>query len=251
MNTTNKTYTLPPVLYESPACIVLNKGCGEAMEGASESAVDLPALLKETYGTALNRDGKPFPPTAVHRLDVPVTGCALFARNPQALAFLNDCFAQALARKTYWAIVEKPEEGLSNLARQGELVHWIAVDSRHNKSYAHLEERPDRKQAVLRYRIVGEGDHYLFLEIELITGRHHQIRAQLAALGLHIKGDLKYGSRRSEKNGGIRLHARSLAFPDPLSDEDDPVKRPYIQVVAPIIEPDRLWQDFERAIGCF
>lgn len=266
MITTDKVHTVPPVLYESPACIVLNKACGQAMEGASGTAVDLPALLKAAYGTGLNRDGKPFPPTAVHRLDVPVSGCALFARTPQALAFLNDCFAQTLARKTYWAIVEKPEQGLSSLAGQGELIHWIAVDSRHNKSYAHMEAGPDRKQAILRYRIVGEGDHYLFLEIELITGRHHQIRAQLAAIGLHIKGDLKYGSRRSEKNGGIRLHARSLAFPDPdylsLSGSGSDsvrihdattmgpsiIQGPYIQAVAPIINPDRLWQDFEQAL---
>ena len=243
----NKANAIPPVLYESSACIVLNKQCGEAMEGASASAVDLGQLLAETYGTSRTRDDKPFPPTAVHRLDVPVTGCALFARTPQALAFLNDCFAQALARKIYWTIVEKPEGLSASLDPQGELVHWIAVDSRHNKSYAHQEEAPDRKKAVLRYRIVGEGEHYLFIEIELITGRHHQIRAQLAAIGLHIKGDLKYGSHRSEKNGGIRLHARSLAFPDPLSDESDPVKRPYIQVVAPIVAPDRLWLDFEEA----
>ncbi|AEJ19164.1 RluA family pseudouridine synthase [Gracilinema caldarium] len=262
--------TMPPVLYESPSCIVLNKSCGQAVEGASGSVLDLPALLKDTYGTVVNREGNPFSPTAVHRLDVPVTGCALFARTPQALAFLNDCFAQALARKTYWAIVEK--QGVSVLAQEGELVHWIAVDNRHNKSYAHAEEGPQRKQAKLRYRIVGEGDHYIFLEIELITGRHHQIRAQLAAIGLHIKGDLKYGSRRSEKNGGIRLHARSLAFPDPdhldnLDSSSDAVRthdaralnpstvhatelpRPYIQVVAPIIEPDRLWLAFKQAVG--
>ncbi|WP_304224627.1 RluA family pseudouridine synthase [Gracilinema caldarium] len=239
------------LLYESDACIVVNKRCGEAMEGASGSVLDLPALLAKTYGTACNRDGKPFAPTAVHRLDVPVTGCALFARNPQALAFLNEVFAQGLARKVYWAIVEKPENSSIAISQQGELVHWIAVDSKHNKSYAHTEEAPDRKQAVLRYRLVGEGEHYLFMEIELITGRHHQIRAQLASVGLHIKGDLKYGSRRSEKNGGIRLHARSLAFPDPLSGETNPAKRPYIQVVAPIIEPDRLWQDFEKASLAF
>jgi 23S rRNA pseudouridine1911/1915/1917 synthase len=250
---------MPPVLYESQACIVLNKGCGQAMEGASGSVLDLPALLKETYGTVLNREGKPFSPTAVHRLDVPVTGCALFARTPQALAFLNDCFALGLARKTYWAIVEKPEQGktgkehVSALPREGELVHWLAVDSRHNKSFAHTEEGPQRKQAILRYRIAGEGEHYLFMVIELITGRHHQIRAQLAAIGLHIKGDLKYGSCRSEKNGGIRLHARSLAFPDPLHQgspgtHPNNLSWPYIQVVAPIIEGDRLWQDFEKAV---
>ncbi len=245
MNKQNVMHTLPPVLYESDACIVLNKRCGEAMEGASGSASDLAGLLAQAYGTRCNRDGKPFPPTAVHRLDVPVTGCALFGRTPQALAFLNETFSRGLARKVYWAIVEKPENSAPALSPQGELVHWIAVDSKHNKSYAHTEEAPDRKQAVLRYRLAGEGEHYLFMEIELITGRHHQIRAQLAAIGLHIKGDLKYGSHRSEKNGGIRLHARSLAFPDPLSSEQDPAKGPYIQVVAPIINPDRLWQDFE------
>jgi 23S rRNA pseudouridine1911/1915/1917 synthase len=153
---------------------------------------------------------------AVQRLDVPVSGCALFAKTGGALAALNRAFSQGRAVKKYWAVLEDPSvAGGPDPAGEGELVHWIASDAGVNKSRAFDSPGPGRKEARLRYRCLGRGIRYLFLEIELITGRHHQIRAQLAALGLHIKGDLKYGSRRSEKGGGIRLHARSLAFPHP------------------------------------
>ncbi|MFQ3547258.1 MAG: RNA pseudouridine synthase [Termitinemataceae bacterium] len=272
---TQSATVLPPVLFLNDACIVVNKRVGDAMEGATPSTIDLPRLLSQNFESSRTQHGRLFMLTAVHRLDVPVTGCALFARTPDALAFLNTCFARAFARKIYWAVVEKPAPSASPIPTQGELVHWIAVDGRYNKSYAHSTPGPDRKEARLRYSIRGEGDHYLFMEIELLTGRHHQIRAQLAALGLHIKGDVKYGSRRSEKGGGIRLHARRLAFPDPLaiiqtglpieSIESvgiaesgvvtEPVATagmhhhekiwPYIQVEAPVINPDSLWKAFE------
>lgn len=232
------------ILHQDDACLVVNKACGEAMEGAGKDAVDLPVLLAEAVGSGLTSEGKVFLPTAVHRIDVPVTGCALFARTPAALAFLNSCFADGRARKTYWAVVEPPRDGAAPV-EAAELVHWIAVDGKHNKSYAHDQELRDRKRAVLRYRIVGRGERYLFLEVELITGRHHQIRAQLAAAGMVIKGDLKYGARRSEQGGGIRLHARSLAFPDPQA-VDSPTP-PYIQTLAPLPVEDALWAAFQAA----
>ncbi len=241
----NEGFDRSRILHEDENCIVVDKRIGEAMEGAKSGVEDLGAILARALGTRKNAAGKDFPPTAVHRLDVPVSGCALFARNPAALAFLNTVFAEGRARKTYWAVVEPPREGeTGEIAAEGktvELVHWLSVDAQTNKSHVHDEEAPDRKRAVLRYRVVGRGDRYLFLEIELITGRHHQIRAQLAAVGLRIKGDLKYGARRSEKGGGIRLHARSLAFPD--------FSRPeaFIQTVAEPPLGDALWAAFGAA----
>jgi 23S rRNA pseudouridine1911/1915/1917 synthase len=218
------------ILYEDENCIVVNKLPGEAAEGAAGGMVDLPRLL------AAARPG-PFPPAAVHRLDVPVSGCLLFARNPHALSFLSAAFSGASGQgveKRYWAITELPPPD-TELRESGELVHWIQSDRRANKSKAFDEDGPGRKKAILRYRLLGRGLHYLFFEIELVTGRRHQIRAQLACLGLHVKGDLKYGARRSEKEGGIRLHARSLCFPDPAR------RDALIRVTAPPPVRDSLW----------
>jgi 23S rRNA pseudouridine1911/1915/1917 synthase len=249
------------ILYAGRDCLVINKLPGESAEpvdpafsaksvDSSASAdpqkpqdppgaggmVSLPRILAAQFGGG--QTGGPGFPAAVHRLDVPVSGCVLFARNPRALAALSASFAQGRAEKIYWAIVEMPPPGTIP-AEAGELVHWIKTDTRRNKSIAYNEAGPGRKKAVLRYRVRGRGLHYLFLEIDLITGRHHQIRAQLAALGLRIKGDLKYGSRRSEKNGGIRLHGFSLSFPDP----GDPENTIRVQGDPPL--PDPLWEAFK------
>jgi 23S rRNA pseudouridine1911/1915/1917 synthase len=177
---------------------------------------------------------------AVNRLDVPVTGCALFALTKPALSFLNAVFAEGSApsspvEKIYRAVIEKPSRPLPE---SGELVHWIETVSDKNKSYAHNKECPARKKASLRYRVTGEGVNYLFVEVQLLSGRHHQIRAQFAAEGLHIKGDLKYGAKRSEKGGGIRLHARALSFPDPLNRSE------IIRVTAEPPLMDNLWAGF-------
>jgi 23S rRNA pseudouridine1911/1915/1917 synthase len=201
---------------------------------------DLPRLLGEHLQGI--QQGRRFLPVAVNRLDVPVSGCSLFACTPQALRCLNAAFAQGKVEKRYWGIIEKPAPSLI-VPEVGEAVHWIKTDITRNKSIAYDEPGPDRKQAVLRYRIVGQGDRYLFMEIALITGRHHQIRAQLSRLGLHIKGDLKYGARRSEKGGGIRLHAYFLGFPNPSE------PGVILRLTAPPPLPDRLWDAFSRASG--
>jgi 23S rRNA pseudouridine1911/1915/1917 synthase len=229
------------VLFVNDDVIVVNKRAGEAMEGAGRGMVNLPKLLGERYGTKEGKDEE-FAPTAVHRLDVPVSGCALFARTPKALAFLNNVFSRNVyqggrAEKYYWAVVEKSKEACE-LAETGEMVHWIQTNTKKNKSSAYDKKTAIRKEGILRYRIKGTGENYIFIEIELVTGRHHQIRAQLAALALHIKGDLKYGAARSEKNGGIRLHARSLYFPDPS------VPGNFIHVTADPPVMDRLWENF-------
>jgi len=222
------------LLYQSTTCVVVNKLKGEAVEGATGGMVDLPKELSSLL-----------PPDtelieAVHRLDVPVTGCALFALTKDALVFLNDAFVgknKTSVEKIYWAIVEKPSRPINeNIFSGEEIIHWIETNTQKNKSFAYGENAPGRKKASLRLRKIGEGENYLFLEIELLSGRHHQIRAQLAKEGLYIKGDLKYGAKRSEKGGGIRLHARSLSFPDPLN------KNKKIPVTADPPEPDNLWQ---------
>jgi len=225
------------LIYQSTACVVLNKLKGETVEGAGIGMVDLPKALSSLLpaNTELVE--------AVHRLDVPVTGCALFALTKDALVFLNDAFAgknKTPVEKIYWAIVEKSSRPISESVLSGaELVHWIETNTQKNKSFAYNENAPGRKKASLRLRKTGEGENYLFLEIELLSGRHHQIRAQLAKEGLYIKGDLKYGAKRSEKEGGIRLHARSLSFPDPLKKDSK------IRVTADPPEIDNLWNTFQ------
>ncbi|MDR1239504.1 MAG: RNA pseudouridine synthase [Treponema sp.] len=224
------------ILYEDENCLVVNKRPGETAEGSTGNVTDLSPLLAAAYPG-------PFVPAAVHRLDVPVSGCLLFARTPQALSFLSGAFSGAGGRrveKRYWAITEPPPP-VPALRESGELIHWIKHDPRTNKTTAFEKSAPGLKQAVLRYRLVGRGQRYLFFEIELVTGRHHQIRAQLARLGLHIKGDLKYGARRSEKEGGIRLHARSLCFPNPARQDDT------IRVTAPPPVRDNLWDAFNES----
>jgi 23S rRNA pseudouridine1911/1915/1917 synthase len=231
------------ILFINKDVVAINKLAGEAMEGAASGIMDLCALLKEyLQKDNTGKTGKYFYPAAVHRLDVPVTGCALFARNAKSAAFLNKSFSRNMyqagrAEKYYWAVVEL-SDSFSALPDTGELVHWIQASKKINKSTAYDKPRKDRKEAILRYRIQGKGKTFGFMEIELVTGRHHQIRSQLAAAGVYIKGDLKYGAKRSEKSGGIRLHFRSLYFPDPS------VQGNFIHVTAdpPVI--DKLWGTF-------
>jgi 23S rRNA pseudouridine1911/1915/1917 synthase len=230
------------IIFENDDCLVVNKKAGESVEPVPENSgmADLPRLLAES-SAGKGKPGTAF--TAAHRLDVPVSGCVLFAKNRRALAFLNAAFAETggtrdsrRIKKIYWAITEMPEK---EIPETGSLLHWIRIGN--GKSAAFDEEGPGRKRALLRYRIIGRGDRYLFFEIDLVTGRRHQIRAQFEKIGLHIKGDLKYGAKRSEKEGGIRLHGYSLAFPDPSTGKD-------IDVHAPPPLRDRLWEAFEEAV---
>ena len=243
------------VLHCDANCVVVNKIAGEACEGAGEGMAPLPDLLAAELAAPCRappsaRDPLPAP-VAVNRLDVPVSGCALFARGRAALSFLNDAFVKGAVEKRYWAIVERPRNDSAhprfpeNALSQGfEAVHWTRFDRRRNKAVAHGESGPGRKKAILRCRLVGEGRDYLFMEIDLVTGRRHQIRAQLERLGLRVKGDLKYGARRSEKSGGIRLHARSLSFPAPDAQSGGAGR------ISAIAEPpfwDGLWRAFWEA----
>ena len=207
------------LIFENEACLVKNKLIGESSEFPDDGAGKFP----------------------VHRLDTPVSGCLLLAKTPEAARFLSAAFAAGDVEKRYWAITEKPANG--GAAEGGELIHWLHFDRVKNKSFACDKAAPGRKKALLRYRVSGAGKHYLFLEVDLVTGRHHQIRAQLAAAGFHIKGDLKYGARRSETSGGIRLHARSIIFPNPLSS----AQRIEVKTLPPVM--DALWTAFAEAVG--
>ncbi|MHC6202136.1 RluA family pseudouridine synthase [Breznakiellaceae bacterium SP9] len=217
------------ILYQSSECLVINKNPGEACEGALKGIASLPQLLMAQFHTKAA-------PEAVHRLDVPVSGCCLFSCNPHAHVTLSRAFAQGTCIKKYWAVVEMPDPSRV-YAPGAELVHWVQ-NIPGNRAIAFDESGPQRKKAVLRYQLAGSGEHYLFMTIDLITGRHHQIRAQLAKIGLHIKGDLKYGAKRSEKNGGIRLHAAALTFPNPLNTTK------YISAHCAPERLDPLWEAF-------
>lgn len=247
------------ILYCDSSCVIVNKIAGEAAEGAGPGMIDLPRLLSEAepelnlyWPPALPAGDVLAVPAAAHRLDVPVSGCIVFARTGTGLRRLNDIFSSGAAERRYWAVVEHPREGaaFTGGGEITELVHWLEFDSRKNKSIAHDEYGPGRKKAVMRYRLAGEGRDYLFMEIELVTGRRHQIRAQFAKVGLHVKGDLKYGARRSEKNGGIRLHARSLSFSIPWAD-DETGRVPDGKLTALALPPlrDNLWLALEEALG--
>jgi len=224
------------IIFRNPSCLVINKLKGESAQGVlDEKIVNLPKILAAELGV------KKETIQAAHRVDVPVTGCVVFALTKPALRFLNSAFAgkdNLCIEKYYWAIAEKPS---FDLAKSGTLVHWIETNVRSNKSFTYNEDGTNRKKASLQYQIVGEGTNYLFMKIQLLSGRHHQIRAQLAAVGLHIKGDVKYGAKRGEKDGGIRLHAHYLSFPNPLNPSEK------ICVTADPPEMDNLWEAFKKA----
>ena len=169
----------------------------------------------------------------VHRIDRPVSGAVLFAKTSKALVRLNEMIREGRIRKVYWALTENRPE-----AESGELRHYILRDGRTNRSKAFDAPRPEAKEARLKYRMVGAGTRYTLVEVELLTGRHHQIRAQLSRIGCPIRGDLKYGARRSLPGGGISLHSRRVAF-------EHPVRREPVEVTAPVPAGDNLWACFE------
>ena len=167
-----------------------------------------------------------------HRLDRLVSGLVIFAKTSKALTRLNEMFRAGEVKKTYWAVVKNaPKES------EGELVHFLVRNEKQNKSYAYDKEVPNSKKAVLDYRLIGRSENYYLLEVDLKTGRHHQIRCQLAKMGCPIKGDLKYGSPRSNPDGSICLHARRVRFVHPVSKE-------LIELKAPLPEGN-LWKGFE------
>ena len=208
------------VLYEDNHVIIVAKSAGEIVQGDKTGDTPLSETVKAYIKEKYAKPGAVFL-GVVHRLDRPVSGVVLFARTSKALARLNTMFATQAVAKTYWAIVQNlPAEP------EGTLTHWLVRNEKQNKSYAYDHERLGAKKAVLDYKVIGHSDRYHLVEVRLHTGRHHQIRCQLAAIGCPIRGDLKYGAPRSNPDGSISLHARSIRFEHPVSHED-------IFVVAP------------------
>ena len=201
------------ILHEDNHIIVVNKRGGDIVQGDKTGDKPLSEVVKEYLKEKYNKPGDVFL-GVVHRLDRPTTGIVVFARTSKALSRLNEMFSNRETQKTYWAVVKnKPPKTEDNL------VHFLKRNEKNNTSKAHLKEVPESKKASLEYKIIKEFNNYFALEINLHTGRHHQIRAQLSAIGCPIKGDLKYGFDRSNPDGGIHLHARKLVFIHPVTKE--------------------------------
>ncbi|MCA6423306.1 MAG: RNA pseudouridine synthase [Flavobacterium sp.] len=199
------------ILLEDNHIIVVNKRVGDIVQGDRTGDKPLCQVVKEYIKEKYNKPGEVFL-GVVHRLDRPTSGIVVFARTSKALTRLNEMFSNRETQKTYWAIVKNRPENA-----EATLVHYLKRNEKNNTSKAHLQEIPESKKAILEYKIIKELDNYFALEINLHTGRHHQIRAQLAAINCPIKGDLKYGFDRSNTDGGIHLHARKLVFTHPVS----------------------------------
>lgn len=216
-------------LYEDNHIIIVHKECGEIVQGDKTGDTPLSESVKHWLKEKYAKPGNVFL-GVVHRLDRPVAGIVVFAKTSKALKRLNDMFRKGEVSKTYWAIVQKAPE-----KKEETLINWLVRNEKQNKSYAHENEVPNSKKAILHYKVLGSSDYYTLLEINLQTGRHHQIRCQLAHIGCTIKGDLKYGARRSNPDGGISLLARRIEFVHPVSHDK-------IMVEAPLPN-EKLWQE--------
>ncbi|MCL9805363.1 RluA family pseudouridine synthase [Flavobacterium amniphilum] len=216
------------VLHEDNHIIVVNKRVGDIVQGDKTGDKPLSEVVKEYIKEKYDKPGEVFL-GVVHRLDRPTTGIVVFARTSKALTRLNELFSNRETKKTYWAVVKnQPPKNEDNL------VHYLKRNPKNNTSKAHLKEVPESKKASLDYKIIAKLNNYFALEINLHTGRHHQIRSQLSAIGCPIKGDLKYGFDRSNPDGGIHLHARKLTFIHPVSKEN-------IEIIAPVPD-DVIWK---------
>lgn len=223
------------ILYEDNHLIVVNKHAGDPVQPDPTGCTALEGEIKDFLKMRDAKAGNVFL-GVVHRIDRPVSGAVLFAKTSKALVRLNEMLRNGQFVKRYWAITEempRPEEG--------ELHHWLMRDGKSNRSHVYNSPKGDAKEARLRYGLLCRSDRYSLLEIDLLTGRHHQIRAQLAKIGCPIKGDLKYGAKRSNHDGGISLHSRSIGFVHPVRKEP-------LNIVAPVPQSDNLWRYFEQTV---
>ena len=229
-------FSAKDILYEDNHLIVVNKHAGELVQADAGGETGLEDAIKAFIR---RRDAKPGDVFlgVVHRIDRPVSGAVVFAKTSKALVRLNEMIRRGEFDKRYWAITEELMP-----AEEGTLTHHIVRDGRTNRSYAHSSPQPkkDSKEARLEYRMVAGSTNYYLYEVKLLTGRHHQIRAQFSKEGAPIKGDLKYGSKRSDPGGGISLHSRRVSF-------IHPVRKELLEIVAPVPEGDNLWKFFENA----
>lgn len=222
-------------LYEDNHIIIVSKRSGEIVQGDKTGDEPLSETVKQYIKEKYHKPGNVFL-GVVHRLDRPVWGLVVFAKTSKALTRLNKMFKEGQVHKTYWAITKNAPP-----AEEGVLTDWLVRNERQNKSYAHPQEAPNAKKAVLKYRVIAHSDRYHLIEVNLLTGRHHQIRCQLANMGCPIKGDLKYGAPRSNPDGSISLLARRITFVHPVSKEN-------IVVEAPLPPNDKLWEALASAV---
>ena len=226
------------VVCEDNHIIIVNKQSGEIVQGDKTGDRPLSDIVKDYIKEKYQKPGAVFL-GVVHRLDRPVSGLVVFARTSKALTRLNKMFAEGQVHKTYWAIVERGEKP----EVRGEwrtLENWIVRNEQQNKSYAYDHEVPRSKHALLRYRTIGVGERYDLVEVQLMTGRHHQIRCQLSTMGCPIKGDLKYGAKRSNPDGSISLNAHRIEFIHPVSKEKISMESP--------LPDDNLWQSLKKMV---
>ena len=219
------------ILYEDNHLIIVNKRSGEITQGDNSGDEPLPEKIKAYIKDKYDKPGNVYL-GVVHRLDRPVSGLVLFAKTSKALSRMNTLFREDKVKKTYHAIVENPPR-----ENEGTLRHWLKKNEAQNKSYIVPKGTAGAKEAILHYRRLGDSDRYTLLEVDLETGRHHQIRTQLSGMGCIIKGDLKYGAKRSNPDGSISLHARRISFVHPFTREE-------ITVTAPYPDSDNLWKHF-------
>ena len=219
------------ILFEDNHLVIINKQASEIVQGDKTGDTPLSEYVKAYIAQKYNKPGRVFL-GVVHRIDRPVSGAVMFARTSKSLARINNMLREGQVQKKYWAVVaSKPPND------SGHLVHFLKKNEKQNKSYPQKEGTAGARRAELKYKLIATSDRYYLLEVELLTGRHHQIRAQLAAIGCPIKGDLKYGFDRSNKDGSIHLHARSVKFVHPVSKEN-------LHITAPVPGNDALWKSF-------
>ena len=222
------------ILYEDNHLLAVNKHAGDLVQSDTEGTLGLEDYIKEFIKIRDEKPGDVFL-GVVHRIDRPVSGAVVFAKSSKALARLNEMIREQKIKKTYWAITEnRPND------EEGTLHHWIVRNAKTNRSHAHQRPKQDGKEAILDYRVLGASTNYTLVEVDLKTGRHHQIRAQLSVTGCPIKGDLKYGAKRTNKDGGISLHSRRVEFLHPVGGKP-------ISITAPVPKEDNLWKFFEEA----
>lgn len=219
----------PNILYEDNHLLIINKKAGELAQGDNTGDIPLTDSLKKFIKERDKKPGNVFL-GLIHRLDRPTSGILVFAKTSKALTRMNETFKTRDVKKTYWAIVEhKPEKDFERLE------HYLKKNQKNNKTTVYTKPTPDAKIAILEYRLKGHLDNYSLLEVDLFTGRSHQIRSQLSFIGHPVKGDLKYGAKRSNSDGSISLHARKISFAHPVSKEN-------LEIIAPPPN-DPIWKE--------
>lgn len=234
-NNINAKLLQEDILFEDNHLIIINKKSSQIVQSDKSGDIALTDLLNDYLVHKYNKPGVAFV-GVIHRIDRPVSGIVVFAKTSKALERMNVLVKTRDITKIYWAVVkDMPKEP------EGKLIHYLLRNRNQNKVYAYLQPKPESQQAELNYKIIAHSDNYHLLEVELITGRHHQIRCQLAAMGCPIKGDIKYGYPRTNEDASIHLHARAIEFSHPVTKE-------VLKILAPL-PSEKLWKIFEQQLN--